>query len=108
MNTIVEKTEKQIGCVTSAVSVLGNKWTPLIIKSLAEKTCRFCELQDKVGGVNPRTLSARLLELEEKNIISKITFPEVPPCTEYTLTSKGQDLIPILQQMANWDKTHNC
>jgi DNA-binding HxlR family transcriptional regulator len=108
METTFSKSKTTIGCVNAAVAILGNKWTPLIIKNLAEKTCRFCELQDKVGGVNPRTLSARLVELEDKHIISKNTFPEVPPRTEYTLTDKGRALIPILEHMAEWDKQYSC
>ena len=40
--------------------------------------------------------------VEEYGIITKQTFAEVPPRCEYTLTKKGEDLLPILQQMASW------
>jgi len=90
------------GCVAVAVTILGDKWTPHIIRALAGQHMRFCRLQDAVGGVNPRTLSARLGKLEEMGILSKETYSQIPPHTEYSLTPKGQDLLPILERMAAW------
>lgn len=93
-------------CVAAAASILGNKWTPLLIRALMNNTLRFCQLQEKAGGINPRTLSDRLVRLEKANIIKKITYPELPPKTEYSLTKKGEDLVPILQSMANWGEKY--
>ena len=47
-------------------------------------------------------LSQRLDDLEQQGIITKQSFAEVPPRIEYTLTKKGQDLIPVLEAMAAW------
>ncbi len=94
--------EPQVGCIASAMKVVGNKWTALILRDLFGGPQRFCELEKSVGNINPRTLSQRLDDLEEYGIITKQTFAEVPPRCEYTLTKKGEDLLPILQQMANW------
>lgn len=96
------KIEKQPGCVAGALSVLGNKWTALIIMELAKGSSRFCALEDALGGISPRTLSQRLSELEQKEIVIKKCFAQVPPRVEYSLTQKGKDLIPILKSMANW------
>ena len=63
---------------------------------------RFSELERSVGSINPRTLSQRLDDLEHHGIITKKSFAEVPPRIEYALTQKGQDLVPVLQQMAAW------
>lgn len=93
---------KKPSCVAAAANILGDKWTPMIIRALSSGTQRFCKLQDMAGGVNPRTLSARLLKLEEQGIITKVIYAEVPPRTEYALTDKGKDLLPILEQMATW------
>lgn len=67
---------------------------------------RFCELQTEVGGVNPTTLSSRLTDLESRGIIKKTTYPEVPPRTEYELTPKGKDLVPVLRSMAAWGEKY--
>jgi DNA-binding HxlR family transcriptional regulator len=100
-------THTPLGCIEAATRVLGDKWSPLIIGELAKSgTLRFCAIQDKAGGVNPRTLSARLDELEVAGIVHKESFHEVPPRCEYSLTKKGQDLVPALRAMADWSKKY--
>jgi len=94
------------GCIAAAAAILGAKWTPQIVYALFYGCARFCELQKEVGGVNPRTLSARLDELEEMGIIKKTSYNEVPPRIEYCLTSKGRDLVPILEEMVSWSEKH--
>jgi DNA-binding HxlR family transcriptional regulator len=94
--------ETKPGCVASALIILGNKWTALIVKEMSEGCIRFSTLQNKLTGISPRTLSQRLDEMEEEGLITKKSFAEVPPRVEYTLTQKGKDLIPILKSMADW------
>lgn len=94
--------EPRVGCIASAMQIIGNKWTALILRDLFDGPRRFCELEKSVGNINPRTLSQRLDDLEEHGIITKKSFAEVPPRIEYTLTQKGQDLQPVLEQMAEW------
>ncbi len=96
------KIEPKAGCLAACMQVIGNKWTALILRDLFEGPKRFGELEKSVGSINPRTLSQRLDDLESFGIISRRSFAEVPPRTEYTLTKKGRDLLPILQQMATW------
>jgi DNA-binding HxlR family transcriptional regulator len=94
--------EPKIGCIAAAMEIIGNKWTALILRDLFSSPKRFCELEKSVGNINPRTLSQRLDDLESHGIITKQSFAEVPPRVEYTLTQKGEDLYPILEQMAKW------
>lgn len=96
------KIERKPGCVAEATAILGNKWTALIVMELSQGCARFSHLQKSVPGINPRTLSQRLDYLEQKDIIVKKHFAEVPPRVEYTLTDKGKDLLPILRSMAAW------
>ena len=104
-----EALEARVGCIASAMQIIGNKWTALLLKELATGPKRFCALEDGVGGINPRTLSQRLDDLEKHGIINKQSFAEVPPRTEYSLTAKGKDLIPVLRQMAAWgDKYYDA
>lgn len=101
------KIEKHPGCVAEALSIVGNKWTALIVMELSSGCMRFSTLEKKLAGISPRTLSQRLDELEQKMIITKKCFAEVPPRVEYTLTNKGKDLTPMLKSMAAWgDKYH--
>jgi len=94
--------EPKVGCIASAMEIIGNKWTALILRDMFSGPKRFCELEKSVGNINPRTLSQRLDDLEAHGIITRQSFAEVPPRTEYSLTSKGKDLLPILRQMAAW------
>lgn len=94
--------QQSIGCVKAATEVLGDKWTPQLLRFFVnEEIVRFCQLQDLVGGINPRTLSARLAHLEETGVIEKLYPGESSRC-EYRLTEKGRDLLPILQDMERW------
>ncbi|HVC36728.1 MAG TPA: helix-turn-helix domain-containing protein [Candidatus Dormibacteraeota bacterium] len=101
-NTSLRPLEVRAGCIASAMEVIGNKWTALILRDLFTGPRRFCELEKSVSKINPRTLSQRLDDLEAYEIITKQRFHEVPPRIEYALTPKGQDLLPILEQMADW------
>ncbi len=102
------KIEKQPGCVSGCVEIMGNKWTPLIIMELAKGATRFSILESALNGISPRTLSQRLDDLEDKKVITKRSYNEVPPRVEYDLTDKGRDLIKILKSMAEWgNKYHN-
>lgn len=94
--------EPKVGCIASAMAIIGNKWTALILRDLANGPKRFSELEKSVGSINPRTLSQRLDDLEQHGIITKQSFAEVPPRIEYALTKKGEDLVPVLRQMAEW------
>lgn len=94
--------EPKVGCIASAMAIIGNKWTALILRDLSGGPKRFSELEKSVGSINPRTLSQRLDDLEQHGIITKQSFAEVPPRIEYALTCKGEDLVPVLRQMAAW------
>jgi DNA-binding HxlR family transcriptional regulator len=97
---------KPIGCLQAATDILGDKWTPHLLRYfINEETVRFCQLQDLTGGINPRTLSSRLTNLEETGIIKKIISGPGSRC-EYQLTSKGHDLLPILLDMEAWSEKY--
>ena len=96
------KLERKEGCIATAMQVLGAKWTALILRDLYDGPKRFGELERSLSGMSPRTLSQRLDDLAACDIVTKQSFAEVPPRTEYSLTKKGQDLVPVLQQMAAW------
>lgn len=99
-------TNETIGCVKAATKILGDKWTPQLLRFFVnEETVRFCQIQDLVEGINPRTLSARLDSLEQEGIIEKIQHAEKSRC-EYSLTQKGKELTPILRDMEAWSHRH--
>jgi DNA-binding HxlR family transcriptional regulator len=87
---------------TAALNVLGQKWVLRIIRSLGERTQRFCELQDALGGANSATLSQRLKLLEDEGLIERRAISAVPPWVEYSLTDKGSDLQGAIAGIDRW------
>lgn len=87
---------------TSALNVLGQKWVLRIVRELGERTQRFCELQDALGGANSATLSQRLKLLEDEGLIERRAISTVPPWVEYSLTDKGTDLRSAIAGIDRW------
>lgn len=87
---------------TAALTVLGQKWVLRIVHSLGERTQRFCELQDALGGANSATLSQRLKLLEDEGLVDRTLVSEVPPWVEYSLTTKGSDLRRAIVGIDRW------
>lgn len=89
-----------IGCpVEQTARIIGNRWTPLIVRDLAEGCRRFSELERSLGGISPKTLSERLKRMEEAGVVDRHCFAEVPPRVEYSLTEKGHALLPVIESM---------
>ena len=82
--------------------LLSNKWTILILRDLFTGTKRFGELKKSLNGVSQKVLTANLHSLEEKGIIEREVFPEVPPRVEYRFTDLGKTLDPIIKSMHDW------
>lgn len=102
-----------LGCpVARTAEIMGNKWTPLIVRDLATGQRRFSELERSLRGISPKTLSERLKRLEEWAVIDRRCFAEVPPRVEYSLTAKGHALLPVIDSMrefgVRWLADHEC
>lgn len=78
------------------LSYIGSKWAILILKELFRGNRRTNEFLSALPGISTKTLTARLRELESNGLIKRTVFPEVPPRVEYSLTSKGREVQPIM------------
>jgi DNA-binding HxlR family transcriptional regulator len=97
--------EELLGCpVARTAELIGNKWTPLILRDLALGQKRFSELERSLVGISPKTLSERLKKLEEAQVLTRQCFAEVPPRVEYALTSKGNALLPVIETMREFGR----
>ncbi|HUE74586.1 MAG TPA: helix-turn-helix domain-containing protein [Pirellulaceae bacterium] len=100
--------KKSVGCpVESTLHAIGGRWKVLIIHHLLEDTRRFGELTRLLRGVSARTLTRQLRELEASGIVSRRVHQQIPPKVEYSLTSFGRSLEPILQAMHDWGQEHD-
>jgi len=93
----------RFGCpVEAALAVIGGKWKGIILYHLNNQTLRFNELKRLIPGITQRMLTKQLRELEADQIIHRKIFPEIPPKVEYSLTSFGLTLTPILKSLQEW------
>jgi DNA-binding HxlR family transcriptional regulator len=95
------------GCcsVAACAEILGAKWTAVLVHDLSEGPRRFTELEHSCRGISPRTLSERLRALEQERIVVRRSYTESPPRVEYELTQKGEDLLPIIEEMRRFGHT---
>ncbi|MGN1182973.1 MAG: winged helix-turn-helix transcriptional regulator [Faecalibacillus sp.] len=89
--------------VRKTLELLSGKWRTHVIYELCKKeTCRFGELKKAIPQITNTMLTATLRDLENKKIVSRKQFNEIPPHVEYSLTKKGKDLLPIFYEIAKW------
>lgn len=98
-----DKAQELPACpVETTLTLIGDKWKVLILRDLLTGTKRFGELKKSIGNVSQKVLTAQLRDMEESGLISRKVYAEVPPKVEYSLTSLGQSLEPILDAMKLW------
>ena len=95
--------DKEYKCsVAVTLDIFNDRWKLSIIWHLLDGKKRFKELNEIISEITQKTLTVKLKELEEKNIIHREVYAEVPPKVEYSLTSSGEKLRPVLENMSKW------
>lgn len=85
------------------LSVIGGKYKMIILYWLSEnEVMRFNELKRNISSVSYKTLSVMLKEMEADGIVVRVEYPQIPPKVEYSLSERGQSLLPILNMMCDW------
>ncbi|ALS75211.1 HxlR family transcriptional regulator [Planococcus rifietoensis] len=87
----------------AAISLLGQRWTGLIIYQLMDGSKRFGQLTEEIG-ISGRLLSERLKTLEGDGLVERIVYPETPVRIEYSLTEKGASLQPVMKEIERWSQ----
>jgi DNA-binding HxlR family transcriptional regulator len=89
--------------VARAADLLGRRWALAILWASAEAgAVRFNEFKQTLEGIPPRTLAARLNELEEAGVLERLVFDTRPPRVEYRLTDSGHRLRYIVEALSAW------
>lgn len=86
--------------------LIGDKWKVLILRDLMRGTKRFGELKKAIGNISQKVLTAQLRDMEEKGLLTRTVYAEVPPRVEYTLTETGYSLEPVLDAMREWGEQY--
>lgn len=89
--------------VRNVLSRIGDKWSMLVLFTLeTNKIQRFKELQRNIPDISQKMLTTTLKMLEGDNLVHREAFPEIPPRVEYSLTDKGQSLLPLIDNLMVW------
>ena len=94
--------------VETTLTLIGDKWKVLILRDLLPGTKRFGELKRSIGSASQKVLTAQLRDMEENGLVSRKVYAEVPPRVEYSLTSLGKSLQPILDALWDWGEEYKA
>ena len=88
--------------VRDVLDSIGDKWSMLMIMTLATRPQRFSELHRAIRDISKRMLTQTLRDLERDGLITRRVFPTKPPSVEYALTELGESLLEPLAQLVTW------
>ena len=89
--------------LAKALDVIGDRWTLLIVRELMIRAgCRYTDLRNGLPGIATNLLAERLDELEENGIVYREAAPPPVATTLFHLTSRGQELRPVLHAIGRW------
>lgn len=95
--------DREYKCSVSIVQdIFNDKWKLCIIWHLLEGEKRYKDLFEDMSEITQKTLTVKLRDLEEKRLIKRVVFPEIPPKVVYSLTPIGEKLRPVLKEMFDW------
>lgn len=93
--------------IRQVIDKFGDKWSLLVMYHLHKNgTLRFGELHRDMSDCSQKMLSQTLKRLENIGLIKRAIYPEVPPRVEYTMTNRGESLIPHISALIGWSLEH--
>ena len=92
------------------LSMINGKYKLIIIYwlSMHQSIMRYNELKKCLGSISHKTLSSTLKEMEADGLIIRKEYPQIPPKVEYSLSERGESLVPILVAMCDWGGKHRA
>jgi DNA-binding HxlR family transcriptional regulator len=92
--------------ISTLLSRIGDKWTVLVVQTLADGPRRFNELRREIPSVSQRMLTLTLRNLERDGLVSRTVTPTIPPRVDYELTDLGHSLQKPVSELASWALDH--
>ncbi|MGN9807779.1 winged helix-turn-helix transcriptional regulator [Micromonospora sp. BQ11] len=85
---------------------IGDRWSVLVVLSLADGTKRYGELSQRIDGVSQKMLTQTLRGLERDGLVTRTAHATVPPRVDYALTDLGRSLLDLLSGLRSWATDH--
>ena len=92
--------------ISGLLQRIGDKWTVLVVTTLADGSRRFNELRREMPTVSERMLTLTLRNLERDGLVSRTVTPTIPPRVDYELTQLGKSLVGPLHAIELWALEH--
>jgi DNA-binding HxlR family transcriptional regulator len=93
--------------VRDVLDRIGDKWSTLILGTLAAGPHRFSAVQRAIPDISKRMLTQTFRDLERDGLIARTVFPTKPPSVEYRLTQLGHTILEPLEVLVRWaDRSH--
>ncbi|MEM9913516.1 MAG: helix-turn-helix domain-containing protein [Planctomycetota bacterium] len=92
--------------IASVLDIFKGRWKGEIIAVLRSGPKRFSTLRSEMPAASARSLTESLRALERDGILQRRQFEEIPPHVEYSLTARGRELLPLLDQIQRWGEVH--
>jgi DNA-binding HxlR family transcriptional regulator len=92
--------------ISGLLQRIGDKWTVLVVTTLAGGSKRFNQLRREIPTVSQRMLTLTLRNLERDGVVSRTVTPSIPPRVDYELTDLGRSLVPPLHALELWALEH--
>ena len=92
--------------ISGLLQRIGDKWTVLVVTTLAGGSRRFNELRREIPTVSQRMLTLTLRNLERDGLVNRTVTPSIPPRVDYELTELGRSLVDPLHAIELWALDH--
>lgn len=92
--------------VRDVLTLVGDKWSMLIVGFLSDGPRRFSEIRRGIDGISQRMLTLKLRGLERYGLVHRTVFAAVPPRVEYRLTPLGDTLLEPMRALIAWATVH--
>jgi len=98
----------QLCPVETTARIVGGRWKAAVLEQLFHGAKRFSELKRAIRGITQRTLSQQLRDLQNTGIVERTVYADSPPRVVYDATALGKSLMPLLEAMCEWGKSHSA
>jgi DNA-binding HxlR family transcriptional regulator len=92
--------------IRNVLHQVGDKWSLLVMLTLADRKLRFMELKRMIGDITQRVLTQTLRNLERDGYIARKVYPTSPQTVEYWLTPLGKSLLTPMSSLLSWANSH--
>ena len=92
--------------LTTALQVIGGRWSLIALYWLAQESQRFNDLRRRMPAISHKVLAATLRDLEREGMIVRSVIPDKPPKVAYAISDYGRTVCPLMQTAREWGRSH--